>query len=113
MKAKVLNPGCFGETMELEGTPEELAAFFKARQTAPQAPVSVPWFYVLDGCPQGGAHEYPSSWLSVSPPQCAKCGQASAAAPQWTVTLTDQVDPNFPCRTEIVPHTVAGLSFRT
>jgi hypothetical protein len=89
MKAKVLNSGCYGESLELEGTPEEIAAFLKARKTEPTAtpPVFVPSFYILDVCPQGGAHEYPQAWWSVSPPACQKCGQVSAAPPPYEMSL--------------------------
>jgi len=92
------------QDIEVEGTPEECAAFVKALETVqltsplslPNPPVFVPTFQILDVCPQGGAHEYPEVWMSVSPPACRKCGQASASQPYWTVTTELVRNPATP-----------------
>jgi hypothetical protein len=101
MKLRLPQPGYYGVT-EAEGTPEELAAFFKALGTVPQAPVLIPTMWVRDACPMGGVHEYPELWWSSSPPACKKCNLASPTPPLWTVTWSGSENPTPPCRTETV-----------
>jgi len=98
MKLKLPQPGHYGN-VEAEGTPEELAALLKALGTAPQAPILIPTMWTLDVCPQGGAHEYPEAWWSISPAPCKKCGQTMWQQPHFEVTWSDRADPNAPCHT--------------
>lgn len=100
--------------LEAEGTPEELAEFFRRYsgwtlsgslpssgtlgpiQLTP-APISVPtpWFDVVY-CAGGGQHEYPSPWLSVGPAPCKKCGASSAPVLPFISTFTvEGVPENF------------------
>lgn len=41
----------------------------------PIQPINVPFMQEYDQCPQGGQHEYPFPWHSVTAPFCKKCGQ--------------------------------------
>jgi hypothetical protein len=96
MKAtiQVPNPVVF-QQVEIEGTPEEIAEFVKA--LGKDAPGLLPWgqvatvpsMWVLpDVCPlDGGAHRYPTIWMSVSPAACEKCGRQAAQVSTFQVTL--------------------------
>lgn len=102
MKARFISPQ---GTIEAEGSPEELAKFFREysgwtlaglsvttttlgpiRLTSAPVSVPTPWF---DTCTDGGQHEYPSSWMSVSPAPCKKCGASSGPVlPSFTCGVT-------------------------
>lgn len=93
MKAKITR---LGETIELEGTAEELERFIKPAapsisiQTVPYIPaptiVPFPWVQPVDIQPfiitnpaiQPCTHEYPNPWMGTVPPSCKKCGASEA-----------------------------------
>jgi hypothetical protein len=107
MKAKI-KAGAF--EVEIDGTPSEIATVLTALQTAPQEPpVFLPQFSLIDPCPAGGQHEYPTAWWSVSPPPCTKCGLAAWPLDSYTIGY-GQTNPMPPCRTEIVKYTGHSLS---
>jgi len=59
----------------------------------PQYPLPDPWpsFVYNDMCPMGGAHDYPTVWMSVSPPACSKCGKGTGIAPSTTYICTQTI----------------------
>jgi hypothetical protein len=93
-------PGTYAPA-EVEGTPAEVAELLKALGTGQPvaAPILIPTIWTVDGCPQGGVHEYPTAWWSLTPPPCQKCGKVSEwKEPTWTVEL----NPQLPLATETV-----------
>ena len=63
-------------SIELDGTPDEIAAAIKALETEfTFGTVFVPSVWQASPC----QHEYPEGpWLSILPPPCKKCGVATA-----------------------------------
>lgn len=60
----------------------------------PQPYVQNPFIYTVpDLCTDGGLHDYPNPWMSVTPPHCTKCGkQASNAVISITSHSLSKVD---------------------
>lgn len=71
-------------TIEMDGTPEEIAAAIKALESQFQfGTVFVPSVWQVSPC----QHEYPEGpWLSVLPPACKKCGSQQPVTSYTTIT---------------------------
>lgn len=81
MKAKITGVNTYAEAVELDGTPQELAEFFRLRSatftvSAPSVNVPTMWTWPLT-FPNVCAHEYPNPWFELNPPNCKKCGQVA------------------------------------
>jgi hypothetical protein len=117
MKAKLTRKD--DTVIELEGTAAELAPFLEppkpqvtvgpAHEPSVTAPnigrlidelmrgqrQEQPWtltpYVYNDMCPMGGPHDYPTVWMSVSPPACSKCGRSSGPALGTTIVSTQTI----------------------
>lgn len=57
----------------------------------PQPYVVNPFIYrPPDLCTDGGFHEYPSPWMSTTPPNCKKCGQQAQSNHITSVFTTNK-----------------------
>lgn len=84
----------------IEGTPEELAQYFKKLSKSSksmaltpgvnvgQLPAIIP--YVSIPPTIECQHEYESPWMGIIPPSCKKCGKAANPSPEYiTITSSD------------------------
>lgn len=60
-----------------------------------QYPITVPFQELSDRCSDGGEHDYPNPWHSISPAFCKKCGKQAEQHPITYSNGTGNLPWNF------------------